>query len=252
MRLGSLAVAIALLGSACDAQISDGLGANLAIIDAPTGGTVDPAIDAPPATPLCASRQVYLNFDGVTLTKGLSDATLNKASWLNNVQTGTAPPYLKGVADRLTTIQSIVDGVRTQLAQFPITVVTTRPASGEYVMIVFGGKQGTIGSRFPAAVNQLDCGDAQHNDVAWVADTVAPVQHAVNTVIGAIGFGLGLTATTDPMDCMCGWDNTCTSVDTAPCKLGSPIFRDTAANQRCTGVVVQDEVVTLHDAFCGK
>jgi hypothetical protein len=252
MRLGSLALAIALFGSACDAQISDGLGLNLAVIDAPIGGPVDPPIDAPPPAPRCASRTVYLNFDGQTLIKGTSDATLNQAGWMQ-IALGAAPPYLLGKPDRDTTIQSILDGVRLQLAQFPISVVKIRPPSGEYVMIVLGGQQNTVGSLFSGAVNRLDCGDVQHNDVAWVSDTVAPVQAVVNTVIGAIGFGLGLTATSNRNDCMCGWDNTCIPIDTVACTLGSPITRDPATRQPCLGAPAQqDEVATLHDAFCGK
>lgn len=47
--------------------------------------------------------------------------------------------------------------MRSQLAQFPISVVTARPASGEYVMIVFGGRASQVGSQFSGAVNQLDC-----------------------------------------------------------------------------------------------
>jgi hypothetical protein len=245
-----LALAIALFGSACDAQISDGLGLDLAVIDAPIAGPVDAAIDAPPA-PRCASRTVYLNFDGQTLTQGTSDATLNQAGWMQIAQ-GTAPPYLLGKPDRDVTIQSILDGVRLQLAQFPISVVKLRPPSGEYVMIVLGGQQNAVGSLFSGAVNRLDCGDVQHNDVAWVSDSVAPVQAVVNTVIGAIGFGLGLTATSDRNDCMCGWDNACIPIDTVACRLGSPIARDPAARQLCTGLLEQFEVVTLHDAFCGK
>jgi hypothetical protein len=194
---------------------------------------------------------VYLNFDGQTLTRGTSDATLNHASWMLIAQ-GTAPPYLDDNPARATAIQSVVDGVRGQLARFPITVVTARPTSGEYVMIVFGGKAAAVGSRFGAAVSQLDCGDVQHNDVAWIGDGVTPVQRVINTAIGAIGFGLGLTATVDPADCMCSWDNACVAADTAACTLGSPIARDPAAIQLCPGAAsTQDEVATLHDAFCG-
>jgi hypothetical protein len=252
MRLGSAALAAALLVGACDAQISDGLGVNLGTFDAASVDSADPAgtTDAPPPTALCASRQVFLNFGGVTLTKGPSDATLNQANWLVNAQ-GTVPAYHQsGDPNPAASIKTIVDGVRAQLSRFPITVVTTRPTSGEYVMIAFGGTASAAGSRFSAAVNTLDCGDVQHNDVAWIADAVAPPQHVINSAIGAIGFGLGLTATTDPMDCMCGWDNTCVSVDTAACTLGSSIPRDPNARQRCAGLVMQDEVATLHDAFC--
>ena len=201
-------------------------------------------------TPLCASRTVYLNFEGQTLTQGPSDATLNRASWMTIAQ-GTAPAYLATNANRATTIQTIVDGVRAQLSQFPITVVTTRPASGNYVMIVFGGQRGAVGSNYGGAVNQLDCGDTRPNDVAWISDLVTPIQRVINNAIGAIGFGLGLTATNDPKDCMCGWANACPSDNSIACKLGSPIARDQNADQTCSGAAAQqDEVAALHDAFC--
>jgi len=249
MKLRPFLLGAALLAGACNAQISDG-GARLAgDVDASIGTTTDPVSDATTAT-LCAARSVYLNFEGQSLTKGPSDATTNHASWMQKA-TGTAPPYLSGDPNRATAIQAIVDGVRTQLSQFPITVTTTRPATGEYVMIVFGGTAAAIGSKFGAAVNTLDCGDVQHNDVAWISDNVSPPQHVINTAIGAIGFGLGLTATGDPKDCMCGWDNQCNSNNTVTCTLGAAVTRDPAANQLCAGAgTTQDEVATLRTAFC--
>ena len=71
--------------------------------------------------------------------------------------------------------------MRAQLAQFPVTVVTTRPTTGEYVMIVFGGIASAVDSRFGLAVNTLDCGDVQQNDVAWIADSVAAARSAPST-----------------------------------------------------------------------
>ena len=250
MRSELFALVAALVGGACSAQISGSGGNQLADIDA--GGTGDPTGDATTTTmpPLCASRAVYLNFEGQTLTQGRSDATTNQAEWMQ-IATGTAPPYLSGNANRATTIQGIVDGVRAQLAQFPITVVTTRPATGNYVMIVYGGLRAAVGSNYGSAVNRLDCDDSRPNDVAWISDNVATVQHAVNLTLGAIGFGLGLTATNDPLDCMCGWANGCTSNNTVACTLGAAIDRDTAAVQTCAGALKQqNEIATLHDAFC--
>jgi hypothetical protein len=253
MRSGRIALALALLG-ACNAQISDGLGASLASVDAQPGDDGGGS-NAPPGgtTPTCANRVLYLNFEGQTLTRSAtSDATRNQASWMQ-IDQGTAPRYLTGKADRATTIQSIVDGVRTELSQFPITVVTDRPGAGDYVMVVLGGKAGAVGSNYGTAVNTLDCGDTVPDDVAWISDGVGPTQHVINLVIGAVGFGIGLTATSDPADCMCGWDNNCQSSNTTACKLGTPINRDQNANQRCTGAGnTQDEVAALHDAFCGK
>lgn len=253
---GLLATLLALC--ACHAELADS-SANSAP-DADTGGSgggggggggggIDAAvgIDAPSCS---NGRVVYLNFTGQALTAAAtSDATQNRASWMQ-IQNGAAPIYRSGNANRLTDITAITDGVRLQLMQFPVTVVTTRPATGPYVMIVFGGTAQQVGSRFGGAVTTLDCGDTAKSDVAWVADSVTPNQRVINFAIGAIGFGLGLTATTDPLDCMCGWDNQCAANNNLACKLGGPITRDPAANQRCPGLTTQDEPATFSTAFC--
>jgi len=248
MRLGLIALAAALFGGACSAQISDGGASSLDGADA--GNPGDPGNDATPLA-ACTSRTVYLNFDGQALTQGPSDATQNIAGWMNK-PAGLAPRYLDADPNRLTAIQTIVDGVRAQLSQFPITVATTRPDPGNsYVMIVLGGQRDAVGSNYTGAVNKLDCGDQRPNDVAWISDGVNPPQHVINNVIGAIGFGLGLTATNDKKDCMCGWANGCLSDNNNPCTLGSPIQRDPNPDQPCIGAAAQqDEVAALHDAFC--
>ncbi|MGE0549362.1 MAG: hypothetical protein AB7O24_05190 [Kofleriaceae bacterium] len=204
-----------------------------------------------PESPACFNgRVVYLNFEGQTLTDATtSDATLNQASWMT-IAAGTAPKYRANSPSRDADIAAIVDGVRTQLATFPVTVVTTRPASGPYVMIVFGGHATDVGSRFNGAVNELDCGDVQNSDVAWISDTVNPTQRVVNYAIGAIGFGLGLTATTNPSDCMCSWDNSCVQPANAACTLSAMIDRDPNADQLCAGATTQDEVAAFRQAFC--
>jgi len=240
----------------CGAQVIDGRShepdaapADAAEIDAPPDDADIVPIDS--ATARCASRTVYLNFDGQTLQQGPSDATINTASWITGRTTGTAPPYLNGNGGRDATIQAIVNGVRAQLSQFPVTVVTTRPNSRSYVMIVFGGQMNQVGSQYSGAVNALDCDDLRPNDVAWISDGVAPTQRVINYAIGAIGYGIGLTATTDPNDCMCSWDNGCQPNANAPCRLSSPIARDPNANKKCpTASPSQDEVATFHKAFC--
>lgn len=237
-----LALSVALC-SGCGAQLSDGADPSLG------GITTAPDAGGGTTTALCTSRSVYLNFDGQMLTQGPSDATLNQASWMQILQ-GSAPPYLSGSANRDAAIQTIVDGVRAQLSQFPVNVTTKRPASGSYVMIVFGGDRTLVGSRFGVAVNQLDCGDTRPNDVAWIADNVSPPQRVINSAVGAIGFGLGLTATNDPRDCMCSWDNGCKPDNSVPCTLGSPIARDPTANQLCPDLTPQDEVAAIRTAFC--
>jgi hypothetical protein len=248
MRLGTAALAV-VLGCGCSAQLLGGA-------DPTVGGVTTP--DASPAptsdaavTPLCTSRSVYLNFNGQTLTRGPSDATLDQASWMTIAQ-GRAPAYRINDTNRTGLIAAITDGVRTQLSQFPITVTTSRPPPGtSYVMIVLGGVPSDVGSNFGGGVNTLDCNDTRPNDLAWISDNVAAPQGVINTVIGAIGFGLGLTATSDPKDCMCSWTNDCRRDNSVACQLGSPIDRDTTtARQLCPDRGPQDEVAAFRTAFC--
>ncbi|MEO8707240.1 MAG: hypothetical protein ABI867_44850 [Kofleriaceae bacterium] len=240
--------------AACEARVGVDTNNNVGgdddddIIDAEPGVT----IDAPPDAPACFNgRVVFLSFEGEALTRAAtSDARQNQASWMQ-IASGTAPRYRTNDGDRATQIQAIVDGVRTQLSDFPITVVTTRPVSGDYVMIVYGGTPQQVGSRFGGAVQELDCADtATRNDVAWIADNVGATQRIVNFSVGAIGFGLGLTATTVTTDCMCGWDNACQANNAVACTLTPGIARDPNANQRCAGVDAQDEVAVFRTAFC--
>ncbi|HEY0192720.1 MAG TPA: hypothetical protein VGC42_16485 [Kofleriaceae bacterium] len=262
MSLVRIVFPLALLG-ACGAQIADGAASSGAIgsgdddggpvVDAPGGGSGSSAPDAPPMATACNQRTLYLNFEGQALQRALvSDATKNQASWMQS-DTATAPKFLQGNATRATTIKTIVDGVRAQLSTFPVTVVTDRPASGDYVMIVLGGQRRDVSSAYGAAVNTLDCGDLVKDDLAWISDGALPEQHVINLVLGATGFGLGLTGTSDPADCMCGWANDCQSNDGVACKLGSPIARDPDATQKCSAAgATQDEKLAVHDAFCGK
>jgi hypothetical protein len=247
-----LAISLSLLAcAACGVSLGDGASNGLGTDASPAPGDAGPDPDPTPDAQVCANgRVVYLNFGGVTLTRGSpSDATQNRASWMNITQ-GTAPPYKSGVSNRAQLIQDVTDGVRSQLSIFPVSVVTQRPATGPYVMIVFGGVANQVGSSFGGAVQRLDCGDVNKSDLAWISDGVTPTQRVVNFAVGAIGFGLGLTATSDPNDCMCGWDNQCTSNNTAACKLSPMINRDPNANQLCSGLTTQDEIATFTKAFC--
>ena len=207
-----------------------------------------PVID-PDTQPACKKRQLFLSFEGETLSDGAaSDAKINVASWMTNgVTTATSPAYHAGVATRTTEIQAIVDEVTLRLQPFTM-VTTTRPLTGDYMMVVFGGTAGAMGSKF-GFVQELDCGDVVRNDVAWVADGF-PAGRIVDSIVGSIGFGIGLTATTDPTDCMCNWDNNCTPA-AGDCVLHDGIARDPTANQRCdASPQVQDEIVAFNAAFC--
>jgi hypothetical protein len=234
--------------AACDASVGVNRHSLYDVMPVPDGRAPN---DTPIDAPACGNgRVVYLNFEGVTLTKAAaSDATADRASWMNKA-TGTAPPYRAGDAARDALITDITAGVRAALAPYPIQVVRTRPAAGPYVMIVFGGVATDVGSNYGGAVNELDCDDSEKSDVAWLSDNVGSVQRNVNFAIGAIGFGLGLTATTDTLGCMCGWANGCTPDNTVACRLSASIARDPNATQKCAALASQDEVAAFATGFC--
>lgn len=240
-------VAAVLLLSACEARLggdtNNERGTDSALPD-------DAAVIDPDTAPVCEKRQLFLSFEGETLTDGAtSDAKANVASWMTNgVTTATIPRYRTNAANRATQIQTIVDAATTRLAPFGITVVTTRPVTGDYMMIVFGGTAANAGSRF-GFVQELDCGDLVRNDVAWVDDNFPPAS-IPNSIVGSIGFAIGLTATLDPAGCMCAWDNDCTP-NTNNCVLQDNIARDPAANQTCPGApAIQNEITDVNSAFC--
>lgn len=243
MRFLALGV---LMLAACGAQVGVQPGD-----DDPSGdGGTDSPVVPPDTQPACIQRQLFLQFEGETLTDApQSDAKQNLASWMQNgVTSGTAPPYRNGQANRLNDIATIVNAVTMRVSGFT-TVVTTRPTSGDYMMIVFGGpNRADMGSNFNF-VQELDCGDQVRNDVSWVSDGF-PIDLIPNAVLGSIGFGIGLTATTDQTDCMCSWDNNC-SYSTTNCTYHDGITRDPLARQQCPGApAIQDEIVEVNAAFC--
>ncbi len=213
-------------------------------VDASPDGAGDGAThDGDPGGVACSNgRVVYLNYGPQTLTFGSSDATLNRAAWLG-VASGTSPAFAGG---NTTDAEIVTDAVRAALASFPITIVTTRPASGPYVMIVFGGVAADYNVPYLYGANTQDCGDLVKSDVGWISDSVPSVQKAADFAIGAIGYGLGLSATSDPNDCMCSWGNSCTQ-GAGPCTLGA----SETATIACAGATnPQDEVTGFRKAFC--
>jgi hypothetical protein len=251
-------VAVLSLVAACGAKLADDptqLGSN---VDANTGSQIDADLGSDPDggtvvgtdAPISANtRVVYLNFVGANLKKGTtSDATTNTVAWMYNAQTGVAPPTSHSQAD----IDTIRDGVIARLTGIA-TVTVSRPTSGQYVMIVYGGAAGNVHSFYGTAVNQLDCGDLVKNDVAWIADSVAAT-NAIDTTMGAIGFGLGLSGTLATDDCMCSWGDNCAR--SGACTLHENIARATnVANDPNTGMAdicpgaTQNEKTTFMTAF---
>lgn len=254
-------VALLALVAGCEANLGGGDdNSNNGTPDASgSGGTtkLDAAVQqqADAQAPACANgRKVYLNFDGVTLTQAAtSDSLTNNAAWMTNAS-AVVPAYHTGVAGRDAEITSIVDGVRARLSALPLEIVTTRPASGPYVMVVMGGNNttngGTIGSAYSFGTSDHDCGDVVKNDVTWVADLPA-VTYAPDLVVGSLGWAVGLNGSNDPNGCMCGWANSCTEASDVACTLSASIASTTSTgNTTCANQNPQNEVAALSTGFC--
>src|SRR6267142_6748504 len=86
--------------------------------------------------PASGAHVYFLNFDGQALTSGADDPAANRSSLLGT--SVTLPAYIAGDVARATKIQAIVSEVDAILAPYDVAVVTTRPASGSYDMLVAG------------------------------------------------------------------------------------------------------------------
>ncbi len=265
-------IALSVLAVGCHARLGEGFGTSEGV-DAGNGGgggggggggngsgsgggNVDAGVTSPDAsTAACPSgRKVYLAFDGVTLTQAAtSDSTQNRASWINN-GTSIVPPWRQNSSTRAQDIATVVAGVKSRLAMTPIEVVTTRPATGPYVMIAFGvnntNNVGSVGTIYSFATNEHDCGDLVKNDIGWVSDAPS-VSYAQDLAVGAIGWGLGLNGTNSPTDCMCGWANECESQSGA-CSLSPSIATTSslAPATTCPNQNPQNEVAAFSTKFC--
>jgi hypothetical protein len=263
LRIATTAIGLLALG--CGARIGDSDQDNGFRTDASSGGgNVDAAngssSDASNAQPdagnvACPNnRKVYLEFNGVTLTQAAtSNALTNLASWINN-GTSQIPSWRPNSGTRAQDIANVIAGVKSRLANTPIEVVMTKPTTGPFVMIVFGGARtadgGSVGTPWSGATNEHDCGDVVKSDIGWVAENVS-IANAQDFAVGAIGWGLGLNGTTDPNGCMCNWANTCQSAAGA-CTLSASIASTTslAPGTTCPNQNPQNEVAAFSTKFC--
>jgi hypothetical protein len=208
------------------------------------GPAIDaPAIDAAPSDALmtfgdgghcvatgdaaagAGTHTIYLNFEGADLIADPSgnDARTGHTFLINSNK--TVPPFLNGVANRDTFINTIVATVTQQLAPYDVQVVTMRPASGEFMMVVFGGaSQDIIGQGNVGSFGPLDCGNLSNDDIMFVFDAMLDVPLA-NAAMFTIGIAIGLSTTSLPGDCLS------VSTATAVCTLSgsAPISPSTGA-----------------------
>lgn len=179
-----------------------------------SGATIDaaPAPDAAPSCPpqggalVTGEHTLFVAFEGVSLTLGdCDDAKTNCSSLVADSPT-MVPPFLMAETNRATRVATIEDMVQTALAPFSIDVVTARPASGDYWMVVAGGTSDAItGSTGALTAAKPVCDAMNRNSIALVfeQDNETTDRAYADTIAGAFGSLVGLVPTSNGNDCMC-------------------------------------------------
>lgn len=157
-------------------------------------------------------RIVYLAFDGITLTRVQNaadeDATTNK-SWIVDNSTETIGAFQTsqlsstGGLSRSQIINRVINDLYASHADFDVEFTTTRPTSGQYNMVVFGGTCSSVtGSSGCAGIAMGDCGDFLPSNITFVFPYNLRVGDLAATASQEWAHGIGLGHTLDNYDVM--------------------------------------------------
>lgn len=170
----------------------------------------------PPTSQVVGLRRVYLNFEGVTLTSSNTqpdDATTNRTWMINEVvptgNTLSIPPFnpnelssLNGATSRQQIIDYTLNKLREYHQPYNIEFTTTRPSSGTYHMVVFGGTcQGVIGENC-AGIAPLDCSDFSPSNIVFAFPQGLRAVDLATTATQEMAHAFGLSHTVDSTDFM--------------------------------------------------
>ncbi len=169
-----------------------------------------PDFDAP--TPKVQyKRTVYLNFDGATIKFGSDNAT-NDSSRILRFDSRVIPAMQKEHLNEssvsglsLQQIKDIVvDNVRVHMAPYDVEIVTERPSSGSYHMIMFSPVDdcNTIAGANCAGIAPLDCYDSNPSNIVWVFAGGLRVSDLGTTSSHEAAHALGIFHTLDTKDIM--------------------------------------------------
>jgi len=217
-----------------------------------SGHTTKP--DAPPLP----TMTVYLSFDGEMIqptTAGNDNAAMNLSSIITTAK--TAPAYLNNVPTRADTIAQIVSETQARFAPFDVDIVTNRPTSGDYFMIVFTGEAKTVlGTNGASAITTENCPTPPNkNGIAFefqngsTSDTFTPVQKA-NLTIPSVALAQLVPPTSTAGDCMCWSATSCAPVGTTPCTIGGA-GTVVDAPHSCSGAPGTDDEMSLLQGVFG-
>ncbi len=130
---------------------------------------------------------LFLNFNGVTLSPGDDDATRSTSGIVKTVTKFPAfnQRFSTNYYDDKKNIADIAYKVGEKFKTVNVKVVTTRPTSGVYTMIVVGGRRSLIPDEKPTAfgVALRDCGNHNPSNVGFVFTDELPSSVAAANII---------------------------------------------------------------------
>ncbi|MEM7152545.1 MAG: hypothetical protein AAF799_06875 [Myxococcota bacterium] len=153
-----------------------------------TESDTDTASTGEPDDPPMAAAIVFVNFDGVTLSAGVDDATMDQSALAGSFDGMPLAPYGEG-PKRAQIMAALAD----DWAPFDVAVTDVRPASGDYAMIVVTPTN-PIGMGVLGVASQ-DCGDINPGSVGMVfasADDALSATLTATVISHEAGRGLGL------------------------------------------------------------
>jgi hypothetical protein len=167
------------------------------------------------ASPTCSSvtpplaagaHTLYVAFEGVNVTLGACDDSHANCSSLVAQSSTVVPAFLAAETNRATRIASITALVRDALAPFSIVVVTSRPASGHYWMVVAGGTSDAVAGQVGIATLATSVCTATNLDslgFVFELDPETTDRTYADHIAGTLGALVGLVPTTKSGDCTC-------------------------------------------------
>jgi len=152
-------------------------------------------------------RVIFLAFEGVSLTRSTTneDARNNISAIVNSSTEVISPfdPYDLSSTGGMSRSQ-IISATQTELERlyspYDVTFTTTRPSTGNYHMLVFGGSSvGVLGDNGAAGVSLGDCGDTMANNIVFIFTEVSGMRvgDMSTTAAHELGHSLGLSHIND-------------------------------------------------------
>lgn len=208
--------------------------------------------DAPHALPTAPVHTLFINTEGVTITAGSTDATQNMSDIV--LHDATLKPWMMGDANRAAKIADFMTELQTIVAPYDVTIVNTRPASGDYDMFVTTDSDGTAAgySAGQGGIAAISCA-SKAKAVAlqfvppYASSTDDGRKHNFGAyALGTFGIASGIPQSNVYGDCMCYSGQQCGQI-TEACHIGGP--GTVVDTQLCTGSATMDEAAIWTAAF---